>query len=146
MSDHDRQLLREALDSAIRERDEAKADAERWRQTRIKDREIADGDVGCHIREVGRAHAKVEAAEAIIKEARRLIERSASIGEDHPAYGFLVMGIPLAKALAAFDAHRTIGSARDACAVCGKTIGPAVWCSVACMEQAIGPVVATPKT
>lgn len=32
--------------------------------------------------------------------AQRLVERSASIDEKHPAYGFLVMAIPLAKALA----------------------------------------------
>ncbi len=32
------------------------------------------------------------------------------------------------------------------CAVCEKPIGPAVWCSIACMEKRIGPTVVEAKT
>jgi hypothetical protein len=46
------------------------------------------------------------AAEAVVEAARRLMKRSAKIDEKHPAYGFLVMGIPLAKAVAEYDAKR----------------------------------------
>lgn len=32
------------------------------------------------------------------------------------------------------------------CPVCSKPIYPSVWCSLECMDKAIGPTVATPKT
>lgn len=59
--------------------------------------------IGALRQQLAAAVGQAKKAETIINEARRLIERSASIGEDHPAYGFLVMGIPLAKAIADFD-------------------------------------------
>lgn len=36
----------------------------------------------------------------VVKEAQRFVERTSEIDEKHPAYGFVVMGIPLARALA----------------------------------------------
>lgn len=54
--------------------------------------------------DAGRAIAeRVPLLEAVAKAAQRFIERTAEIDDKHPAYGFVVMGIPLAKALAALD-------------------------------------------
>lgn len=49
---------------------------------------------------------------AVYEEAKRFIDRTAEIDDKHPAYGFVVMGIPLAKAVAKVDPRRGGGGRR----------------------------------
>lgn len=115
-------LYEHEVDALRRERDDLQAERDalmaKWKETRWemreemaaipalkKELETCRDAIQQLGRERDRAHAKAVATEEIVKEARRLIERSATIDEQHPAYGFLVMGIPLAKAIAALDAH-----------------------------------------
>jgi hypothetical protein len=74
-------------------------------------------------------HARLTAArDVVVEQARKFIERTADISEQHPAYGFVVMGIPLAKALAALDDALAHAPLEDACPGIGECHGALKWC------------------
>jgi hypothetical protein len=45
-----------------------------------------------------------DAANQVVEAARAFIRRSSAVTEEHPVYGLLVMGLPLARAVGAYDA------------------------------------------
>ena len=72
----------------------------------------------------------------IVEEARRLMWRLASVQEGHPAYEFLVMGLPLAKAIAAYDIPLSGIPVREKCIKCGvNDAGPGVTVCDACFDE-----------